>query len=151
VTPPARSICLVAALALSASAPAFAAPSVTAQSVAGATNLALDGVGTAVTHIVKVADLSLSTDASSGLTVWITSGSMTKVGGTPVAFQVALVDDGAAPPASGAFTTASGASATFATLGPATVAKDLYIKYTPAALQDPGAYAASIHINAVDN
>jgi hypothetical protein len=142
---------LAAALPLGAPSPVFAAPSVTAQSTAGATNLGLDGQGNASTHIVKVADVSLSTDAANGFTVSITSGSLTKAGGTPVAFQVALVDDNAAAPSAAAFTAASGSSYTFATGAAAAVARDLYIKYTPAPFQDPGAYAASIDIDIVDN
>jgi len=139
---------LAAALALGAPAPALATSSLTAQPSGGATTLGLDGEGTARMHIVKVAELSLSTDANAGLTVSVASGSLTKDGGTPVAFQVALVDRDAIPPSSSAFSAMSGALVTFAA---GTVAKDLYIKYTPALLQDPGAYAASIDIHVADN
>jgi hypothetical protein len=142
---------LFAAALLVVPSQVLAAPSVVAQSTAGATNLGLDGRGSASTHIVKVADLSLSTDAADGFTLSITSGSLTKAGGAPVAFQVALVDDNAAAPSASAFTTASGGSYMFATVAAAVIAKDLYIKYTPAPLQDPGAYAASIDIDIVDN
>jgi hypothetical protein len=100
---------------------------------------------------VKVADLSLSTSASSGLSVSITSGSLTKPGGSPVAFRVAVVDHNAAPPTASAFTTPSGAPYLFATSAVTNVMKDLYIKYTPAALQDAGAYTASIDIDVSDN
>jgi hypothetical protein len=145
------SMYLTAALALRAAAPAFATPAVIAQSTAGATNLALDGRGSASTHIVKVADVSLTTDATNGLTLSITSGSLVRPGGTPVTFQVALVDDNAAPPTASAFTAASGVPYVFATSTVTAIAKDLYIKYTPAALQDPGGYAASIDIDVGDN
>jgi hypothetical protein len=147
----ARSVSLAAALLLGTPSLAFATPSVTVQATAGAITLGLDGEGNASTHIVKVADLSVSTDAASGLTVSITSGSLTKPGGTPVAFQVALADDNAAAPSAAAFTTSSGASLLLVTGAASTIARDLYIKYTPAPLQDPGAYAATIEIDVIDN
>jgi len=142
---------LAASLVLGVSVQGLAAPSLTVQSSAGASSLALDGTGSTSLHIVKVADLSLSTSAPTGLTVWITSGSLTKDGGTSVAFQVALVDHNAAPPSASTFTTASGVPYLFATAAATAVAKDLYIKYMPGSLQDPGAYVASIDIDVVDN
>jgi hypothetical protein len=151
MTAPVARLYLSAAFAVAAPAAALATPSVTVASTAGAITLGLDGRGTASTHIVKVADLSLSTDSPNGLTASISSGTLTSPGGVPVAFQVALVDDNAPAPLASAFTTGSGTLCLFATGGAVVVAKDLYIKYTPAALQDPGAYAGSIDIDVVDN
>ena len=144
-------MCLATILVMAAPALAFATPSVAAQSTASATNLGLDGRGSASTHIVKVAELSLSTGATNGLTVSITSGSMTKPGGAPVVFQVALVDHNAAAPSTSAFNAASGIPYMLATHAVTAVVKDLYIKYTPAPFQDPGAYAASVDIDVGDN
>jgi hypothetical protein len=148
---PARSIYLTAALLLGGPSPAFATPAMTATATANATHLGLDGQGSASTHIVKVAALSLSTDGANGLTVSIASGSLTKAGGSSVAFQVALVDHNATAPSAAAFMTASGGLYTFSTEVAAMVEKDLYIKYRPAALQDPGGYIASIDIQVDDN
>jgi hypothetical protein len=131
---------------------AIASSAVTVQSTAGATTLELDGRGSASTHIVKIAEVSLTTDAATGMTVAITSGSLAKLdGSTPVSFRVVLVDRAASPPSAAAFTTQSGTPYLFSTSAAGSVEKDAYIKYTPAALQDPGAYAASVAIDVVDN
>ena len=136
-------------LLAAATAPAYATSSITA--TGSVTNLALDGGGSSTSHIVKVADLTMSTDAGLGFTVLISSGSLTKPGGAPIPFKVALVDDGAAPPPSNAFTTASGMSITFATATSGSVLKDLYILYLSANVQDPGDYSASIVCDITDN
>ena len=129
---------------------AGASSSVTTTPSAGATDLTLDGEGTSSTHIIKVADLSLWTDSSAGFTVNVTSGVLSKSGGTSVPFKVALVADGAATPGAGAFTVPSGMTLSFSSFVPGAVEKDLYIMYTPAALQDPGPYAATIDVDIVD-
>jgi hypothetical protein len=140
------------ALTLAMPALAFAERSVTVAAGSAAGDLPMDGEGTASTHVVKIADLTLSTDAANGLTVFITSGNLTNAGGhTPVAFQVLLVSDGASAPPSSSFTTASGTSYTLPTSTAGTVEKDLYIKYHPASLQDPGMYSAQVDISVVDN
>lgn len=143
---------LTAACVLASSTVALATPSVTATATSGATVLVLDGEGSATTHVVKIADVSLWTDAAAGLTVSISSGSLTKADGrTPIPFQVLLVDDGAAAPAAAAFTTPSGTTYTWSSTSAGSFERDLYIKYTPASLQDPGAYTASVDLSVVDN
>jgi len=129
----------------------MAGSAVTAQSTLGASGLVLDGRGIATTRIVKVAAISFSTDTAAGLTLTIASGSLTKAGGTPVAFQVVLVARDAAAPSSGAFTTPSGSSYQVSTASPSTVERDLYIMYRAAALQDPGTYSATIDLDVFDN
>lgn len=137
---------------LAAPASALASSSVTAHGVSGATSLELDGRGTSSTHIVKIAELSLSSDATAGMTVTIASGSLAKAdGSTPVAFQVVLVDRNAQAPSSAAFTVPSGTLYTWSTSAAGGAEKDLYIKYTPRSLQDPGSYAASVDIDVADN
>lgn len=137
---------------LALATPALAAPSVTAQAAPGATGLPMDGLGSASTHIVKVADISASTAASQGFTMSISSGYLTKGdGSTPISFQVALVAQGASAPSASAFTTPSGATYTFSTSSAGAVDEVLYIKYTPATLQDPGVYAAVVEIDVRDN
>ena len=150
--PPALSIVRVAALlSLMCSGMAQATPDVTASATAGASNLTMDGAGGSSTHIVKVANLSLSTDVSAGFTLSVSSGSLTKTGGTSVPFKVALVADEAAPPAEGDFTVSSGSTLLHSTSSAGAENVDLYIKYQSATLQDPGPYSASISLNIVDN
>ena len=130
---------------------ASASSSVTTQAVAQATALELDGTGSATVHIVRIADVVADTNSPNGCTLSISSGSLTKAGGQPVAFQVALVDHDAAAPSAGAFTIASGSTYTWITSSAASAEKDLYILYRPAALQDPGAYSASVVLEIADN
>jgi hypothetical protein len=138
---------LVAGLA----SPALATSAVTASATASATSLILDGEGGASTHIVKVADLALTTDRATGFTLTISSGSLTKSGATAIGFQIALVAHGAGAPSGVAFIVASGSNLTLSTTSAGPVEKDLYIQYTPAALQDPGAYGTSIDVSILDN
>jgi hypothetical protein len=131
---------------------AFATPDLTTQATAGATSLGMDGRGNASTHIFKIAELSISTSSASGFLLSVSSGNLAKGdGSTPVHVQVAVVDHDAAAPSSAAFTSPSGMTYTFATTHSGAVQKDLYIKYTPAALQDPGTYSASVDLGVVDN
>ncbi len=53
---------------------AAAEPSLTVSTSSDAGDLPLDGQGTASTHVVKIAAITLSTASSNGLTVFITSG-----------------------------------------------------------------------------
>jgi hypothetical protein len=101
--------------------------------------------------IVKVADLAMSTNNEQGFTLTTSSGSLTKSGGTSIAFQVTTVADAATAPAAGAFTVASGSDDTFNTSGAGSSDRDLYIKYTPASLQDPGTYTGTINLTVSDN
>jgi hypothetical protein len=139
-------------VALGSSSVALAAPALTVQSASTATGLGLDGRGSTSTHVVKIADLVLSTEAAGGLTVSIGSGQLIKPNGsTPISYQVVLVDSAAGAPSAAAFTTPSGTPYTFSTHVPGTVEQALYIRYTPAALQGPGAYAASVNLAVIDN
>ena len=137
-------------LLAAATAPAYATSSITASGSTGV-NLTLDGGGSATNHIVKVANLTMDTDNILGFVASISSGSLTKPGGTPISFQVTLVDEGAAPPSLTAFTVPSGTRLTFGTIAPGVVHKDLYILYRAAPFQDPGAYSATINCDITDN
>ncbi|MGB3205929.1 MAG: hypothetical protein WBB28_13145 [Crinalium sp.] len=121
---------------------------VTAAASGSAANLDLDGDGTFAEHIVPVGDITMLTNNEQGLTLTVEPGSLTKTGGTAIPFQVTTVDDGTGAPTAGVF--ASG-NHTVATSAAGTDEKDLYIKYTPAALQDPGTYNATIAVSVVDN
>jgi hypothetical protein len=131
---------------------AFAEPSVSVSAASAAGDLPMDGLGAASTHVVKIADVSLSTASSGGLTVSITSGQLANADGrTSVSFRVLLVNDGASAPSPSAFTTPSGDLYSVPTSSAGSVEKDLYIRYTPAALQDPGTYSATVNLSVVDN
>lgn len=131
---------------------AVAAPSIAVSAAAGASELTMDGEGASATHVVKIADATLSTDGAAGLTVRITAGLLTNPGGhTAVPFQVLLVNHGASAPAESAFTTPAAMTLVWSTAAAGTVDKDLYIKYRPAPLQDPGAYTGTIDLDVSDN
>lgn len=128
--------------------PTFALPSVTSTATSIASNLILDGRGSASTHIVKVADITLSTDNSTGLSLFVSAGDITKFGGSSITYEVITVADGAAPPVASDF---SSGNYTVSTSTSGTVNKDVYIRYTPAALQDPGNYSGAISLLVTDN
>lgn len=122
----------------------------TSTSTSGAAALALDGSAANVEQIVKVADVDMATNNEQGLTLTASSGSLTKAGGTSIAFQVTSVADAAVAPATGDFLIASGSDYTVSSNAAGDYKQDLYIKYTPAALQDPGSYAGNITLSVVD-
>lgn len=131
---------------------AFSLPAITASTTSVASNLILDGEGSASTHIVKVANFDLSTDDSDGLTLTINFESLTKSGGeTPIPFQVTTVAAGSGAPSASDFPVSPDSNYTVSTSSAGASSKHLYIKYTPAAVQDPGAYNTSISLVVKDN
>lgn len=140
------------ALLLAAAPPALAVTSLTTSATSNADKLALDGTGSSSEHIVKVADLAITTDSPNGYTLSVSSGNLSNADGqTPIALQVTTVTDGAPAPGSAEFTTPSGSNYSVSTASAGQADQDLYIKYTPAALQDPGLYSASIALLVSDN
>ena len=125
--------------------------SISVSATATASALPLDGEGSAGEHIVKVADLTIGTNNEQGFTLTATSGDLTKAGGSSIAYQVTSVDDGTSAPASGDFLVASGSAYTYSTSGSGPGNQDLYIKYRPIALQDPGNYGGTITLTVADN
>ncbi len=113
-------------------------------------NTAIDLAASQTDTTVKAADLAFGTNNSAGLTV-ASSGTLTLSNGqaTPVPFTVGIVAGSTGTPvsyvASGAtvFTTSAAAAPT--------TAHALYIKYSTAAFQDPGAYAATVTLTVTDN
>lgn len=130
---------------------AIAQVALTVNSTYAATALDLDGQGNASTHIVKVADLHLSTNNSQGFTLTIAANNLTKPDGTDIEFEVVTVADGADAPSASAFTVASGHNYTYSTDQAGESDRDLYIRYVPQVFQDPGTYVATIQIVATDN
>jgi hypothetical protein len=100
-------------------------------------------------QIVKVADISMGTNNEQGLTLTVTSGSLTKTGGSSIPYQVASLADGdnSVPE----FAITSGEDYTVGTTASGSSDVDLYIKYAPAAAQDPGAYSGQITLTVSDN
>jgi hypothetical protein len=98
-------------------------------------------------HTVKVGDISMSTNNEQGLTLTVTSGALTKSGGTSIPFQVSTV----APAGSPVFTVLSGTNYVFSNEVAGPVPLDLYIRYTAATFQDPGYYDGSIDLTVSDN
>jgi hypothetical protein len=139
-------------LVLLGAQPAFSLPAIIISSTTSdASNLILDGKGSASTHIVKIANLALSTDGTHGFTLTISAQSLTKSSGeTPISFQVTTVPAGDPPPNNSDFSI-SPSPYTVSTTSAGSSSKDMYIKYTPAPLQDPGAYNSSISLVITDN
>ena len=112
-------------------------------------NLPLNG---STQQIIRVAGLGISTNQSLGYTLTASSGSLAKIGGaTPIAYQVTTTAAGGPAPAAGGFALASHTFASSAANAPGSNGRDLYIMYTPAALQEAGAYAGLITVSVVDN
>jgi len=120
-----------------------------------ATSLTVDAVPTAAASalnlsggqkIVKVADITMSTNNEQGLSITASDGLLEKTGGTTIAFETTTVVDGAAAPAIAVF-----ADALLGTSAAGSLSQDLYIMYTPATLQDPGAYTGVISLVVTDN
>lgn len=126
--------------------------SITSTATAGATTLDLGGLGVTIGEkIVKVADLAMTTNNSTGLALSIDSGNLVN-GAATVAFKVQTVADEALAPATGDFSVASGTpNAGFTTGAAGAAARDLYIAYTPADVLDPGSYVATITLTISDN
>ena len=132
--------------------PAFSSPTIISSTTSVASNLTLDGQGRTSTHIVKIAHLELSTDDTNGFTLTISSQNLTKSGGeTPIPFQVTTVPAGDPSPNDSDFSISPGSNYTVSTTSAGSSSKEMYIKYTPAALQDPGAYNTSISLVITDN
>ncbi|MDZ8186433.1 MAG: hypothetical protein RMX96_16475 [Nostoc sp. ChiSLP02] len=139
-------------LLLAGMQPVFAQPSITVSANSNNSNLNLAGEGNTLEYIVKVATLAIAEFGVNGFTLRITSdnsGNLAKSDGkTPIPFQVTTVPGGSAPPGVAAFSTPSGNDYTLPSNSPSL---DLYIKYKPAALQDPGDYSGNLNLNVVDN
>lgn len=146
-----RAGCLILGLWISWIMPAVAVPTLTTNATATAGQLDLDGEGSASTHVVKVADIVLSTDSASGLTLTISSGDIDRIDGQPIPFQVTTVANNASPPTNGDFSTPSGNDYMYATGAAGTENRDVYIRYTPLPFQDPGSYAGPIDLSVTDN
>lgn len=124
------------------------AASVTAVDTTEAAALNLGGMGTAIgEQIVKVADVALSTNNTTGLTLTITWGSLTN-GTVSIPFTATTVADAAAAPTASTGFGTTGMTYSNAAL---TDARDLYIAYTPGANQDPGTYTATMTLTVADN
>ena len=135
---------LVLALVIVATGSVLAA-SIAVQPTALTADLALDGAPTL--RIVKIAELTIVATGARGCSVWLSDGSLGHAGGSPISFQVVVVERGAPPPSATRF---APGGYRFAIAG-RTRTVDVYIKYRPGAFQGPGSYTARVAIDAVDN
>jgi hypothetical protein len=97
----------------------------------------------------KVATLAIDTNNSTGYTLTASNGNLTNTTATtPIPYLVSSVGTGDAAPTvfAAGYTYASNAANAAASGG-----RDLYIQYTPAALQDPGTYTGTITLAVTDN
>lgn len=143
-------VCLIGLFGIGCQ-PTLASPTLTTTPSSAASNLPLDGEGSASSRIIKVATLEADTENTTGMTLTISSGSISKSGGSLIPFQVVTVTSGAAPPTSGAFTVPTGNNYALITNQSGLVARDVYIYYTPGSLQDPGRYDGAIILSITDN
>jgi hypothetical protein len=95
--------------------------------------------------IVHVADITMSTNNEQGLSITASDGVLIKGGGTTIAFDTTTVVHEAAAPAIAVF-----ADALLGTIAAGSLTQDLYIMYTPLALQDPGVYTGVINLVVTD-
>lgn len=115
-----------------------------------ASNLPLGGQGGwQSTQIIKVGTINLSTTSQNGFTLTINGNSLAKSDGeTPISIQITTVPHNASPPSAG-FTTSPYTYQN--NTANASEIRDLYIKYTPAPLQDPGNYTNTLNLTLIDN
>ncbi|UJB69352.1 hypothetical protein HRE53_23830 [Acaryochloris sp. 'Moss Beach'] len=119
----------------------------------GASTLPLDGGAAGNQQIIQVADLGINTNNEQGYTLTVTSGDLTKSGGTAISYQTTTTATGVSA-VTGDFAVASGLDHTFATSAANASGsgdRDLWVQYTPAALQDPGSYTGAITVTVADN
>ncbi len=103
-------------------------------------------------QIVKVADLAITTNNSTGYTLTASEGNLSNGGhGETIAFKSATVDDAATAPATGDFTGTGNLFTDNTTTTAGSNPKDLYIMYTPSATQGAGDYTGSISLTVTDN
>lgn len=125
-----------------------AQPFVTATETPGASDLNIDGTGTASLTIVQVGDVVVDTTGESAHRLDITPNAITKaLAGPDVTLEVtALVDPGGgtSTPSSASF---SSGVYSVCIDGNTSTDFDVYIKYTPAPLQDPGSYSGSLDLS----
>lgn len=120
---------------------------VTSTATAGAGTLNLYGAGTAQNNVVvKVADMALITNNTTGVTLSATRDAGLTNGTSNLTYQVLIVGDGATAPADTAFSSNTDSkSVTDFTSGAS--ARDLYIEYDAPALLDPGNYTSTITVS----
>lgn len=141
---------VLASTTLSNIAPAIGLPTITATATSESTQLPLAYSGPSPI-VTKVADVQITTTAINGMTFTVNSSSLTKTDGAPIQLQFLAVNDGASSPSAAAFTTDTNSPYSFSNGGPGTENLDLYIKYLPGQLQDPGYYSNTLQLSVSDN
>jgi hypothetical protein len=127
----------------------MAEPNLTATATSSSNNLSITFGNSA--EIVQVADLQISTSAPNGLKLSISPNSLNKNDGTPIPLQFLVVPDGSNQPSAASFIAPAITTYEY-TLGAAGSQNlDLYVKYTPGLLQDPGNYTSVMELSVADN
>lgn len=125
-----------------------AQPFVTATETLNANDLNIDGTGSASLTIVQVGDVVVNTLGESPHRLDITPNSITKaLAGPDVTLEVTtLVDSGGGTSVPSSASFSSGVYSVCID-GNTSTDLDVYIKYTPAPLQDPGNYSGSLNLS----
>lgn len=124
---------------------------VTSTATAGAGTLNLYGAGSAQNNVVvKVADMALITNNTTGVTLTATPDSGLTNGTSTLTYQVLIVADAASAPADTAFAAGADTDNVNDFSGGAS-ARDLYIEYDAPALLDPGTYTGVITVSVAAN
>lgn len=130
---------------------AMGASTATLSATPAAAALQLGGTGRALTQIVKVADLTISTDSPGGCAVTVSTRALTnRDGETPIALEVLAVLDGAPAPIAADFSASSAGTHTFRIRSAGMQLFDIYIRFSSRRQQDPGTYSSSLIIHATD-
>lgn len=137
--------------------PAQANPSLTITPTAESGNgLRLHGEGAFSTEIKKIAVIQVSTPSPNvygnnfGYTIALSSSEMKNdKGGPDISYQVIAIPLGATDPQSSDFSVMSNHDFVQCSIGPLSL--DVYVKYTPASLQEPGDYSGTINVTVTDN
>jgi hypothetical protein len=96
--------------------------------------------------VVKVADMAIITNNTTGVTLTAAGGAGLTNGTSTLPYQVLIVADAAGTPADTAFSSATDAKSVTDFVAGAS-ARDLYIEYDAPALLDPGVYTGAITVS----
>jgi hypothetical protein len=108
---------------------------------------------TASVQRVKVADVTMGTNNATGLKLVFDSdvAFVNANAKTPIAVGVQVLAGASPTTPTSAYITSAGTLVTETAAQAVNTPYSLFVEYTPAALQDPGAYSASIGLTVTDN
>lgn len=108
---------------------------------------------TASVQRVKVGDITMGTNNATGLTLALDGGvTFTNANAkTPITVGVAVLAGNAPTTPTTGYTTSTGSLIAPTAAQAVTTPYSLFVEYTPAALQDPAAYSATVNLTVTDN